>query len=85
MKATALVVLGVLLSVPMATEAVAQTQDPQQACEGDVYTLCGEAVPDQDRIIVCLRAHWKNVSKDCRHVMANYGRTHGGAHSDKGN
>lgn len=51
-----------------------QMQDEQQACEADVYTLCGEAIPDVDRITACLRAHWKDVSKACRKVMANYSR-----------
>jgi hypothetical protein len=85
MKASALIFLGVLLSVPMATKAVEQTTDPQEACEADVYALCGEAIPDQDRITACLRAHWKKVSKDCRKVMANYGRNHSSAHPDKDN
>jgi hypothetical protein len=53
-------------------------QAEQQACEADVYALCGEFIPDVDRITVCLRSHWKDVSHSCRAVMASYGRNHKG-------
>jgi hypothetical protein len=53
-------------------------EQEQQACESDVYALCGEAIPDTDRITACLRAHWSKVSRQCRAVMANYGKHHHG-------
>lgn len=60
----------------------------QQACEGDVYKLCGQAIPDQDRIVACLRKKWSSVSKECREAMANYGkhrhRRHRSSHSGSG-
>jgi hypothetical protein len=55
-----------------------QMQVEQQACENDVYALCGEAIPDQNRIEKCLRSKWSTVSKKCRSVMASYGRRHKG-------
>lgn len=72
---------GISLLFAAATAAAQQTdlqrmQDGQQACEADVYALCGEAIPDVDRITACLRAHWKDVSQACRKVMANYPRRH---------
>jgi hypothetical protein len=57
-----------------------QMQVEQQACQGDVYALCGEAIPDQDRIEKCLRKKWSKVSHKCRKVMASYGRRH---HADQ--
>jgi hypothetical protein len=57
-------------------EANSQMQQEQQACQGDVYALCGEAIPDVDRITTCLRSRWKDVSQECRAVMASYGRNH---------
>lgn len=68
------------ISLVFAAAAAAQQPDPQQmedeqqACEADVYALCGEAIPDVDRITTCLRAHWKDVSQACRTVMAKYPR-----------
>jgi hypothetical protein len=53
-----------------------QMQNEQQACEADVYSLCGEAIPDVDRITACLRVHWKDVSHACRTVMIDHARRH---------
>jgi hypothetical protein len=71
--------LGLLLFAFTASQAAAQmqnpqTQNPEMVCEGDVYALCGDAIPDQVRITACLRANWKQVSHGCREFMAHYGR-----------
>ncbi len=71
-----------LLSTPASAQQQQQMQNgqqmqmEQQACEGDVYALCGQAIPDQNRIAHCLRKNWKKVSHQCRKVMANYGKRH---------
>ncbi len=67
-----------LMFVFVSNHAIAQSQSDQQSCEGDVYNLCGEAIPDQDKIVACLRKKWSKVSKECRHVMASYGKKQGG-------
>ena len=71
---TMLPVLAALMLVVASSQAIAQSQDDQQACEGDVYDLCGDKIPDQDEIVACLRKKWSKVSKECRHVMASYGK-----------
>jgi hypothetical protein len=70
-------VLAALMLAAASSQAIAQSQDAQQACEGDVYDLCGDKIPDQDEIVVCLREKWSKVSKECRHVMASYGKDKG--------
>jgi hypothetical protein len=76
MKAYLPIIMGALLSMFVATELAAQTQDPaqdpEQACGNDVYVLCQQAIPDEVRITACLRAHWDEVSHICRKFMANY-------------
>jgi hypothetical protein len=72
---TVLPLIAVLMLAFVPNQAMAQSQE-QQACEGDVYDLCGEAIPDQDKIVVCLRKHWSKVSKECRHVMVSYAKNH---------
>ena len=57
-------------------EAYSKMQQERQACESDVYALCGDAIPDVERITACLKLHWKNVSRECRAIMASYGRGH---------
>jgi hypothetical protein len=87
MKFTSAVMAGALLAAAISTSAAAEDrqqqqmqnmQAEQQACEGDVYALCGEAIPDQQRIAKCLRKNWSKVSHKCRKVMASYSKRHGG-------
>ncbi len=88
MKICTIVLKSTLISAVFATVANAQMQpnmqppdemqQAQQACEGDVYALCGDAIPDAERITACLRSHWKDVSHQCRAMMASYGRNHSG-------
>jgi hypothetical protein len=62
---------------PMTPEQRQEMQQQQMACGNDVYTLCGEAIPDRDRITACLKKHWKDVSADCKSTMENYGKHRG--------
>ena len=67
-------IFAALMVAFFSMSAKAQTQEEQQSCMDDVYALCGQDVPDRDRITACLRKRWREVSADCRSVMANYGR-----------
>jgi len=72
---------GLLLGTQAPAQQVQQPGDmqiEQQACQDDVYALCGQAIPDQDRIASCLRKQWSKVSPRCRSVMASYGKRHNG-------
>lgn len=71
MKVT-LPILAALMLVFVSGQAIAQSQADQEACEGDVFDLCSEQIPDQDEIVACLRKHWSKVSKQCRRVMINH-------------
>jgi len=65
-------VVGLLLALPAV--APAQTQVDQNGCQDDVFALCGEFIPDRDRIVTCLRHKWREVSPTCRSTMASYGK-----------
>lgn len=60
-----------LVVVVLATQHVqAQTREEQQAaCSDDVFRLCGEAVPDEQRIIACLYERRAQLSPQCRTVF----------------
>jgi len=71
-----------VLALPV--QAIAQDFDvnaAQEACQDDVYSLCGDAVPDQDRIQACLRKHMSKVSAKCRTFMATVGKPHRNANA----
>jgi hypothetical protein len=80
---TCFAILAAMMVALFFTGAIAQEQDEQQACQGDVFALCGEAVPDRGLITACLRKRWSEVSHECRSVLANYGRRHGADHKDR--
>jgi hypothetical protein len=48
------------------------TADERSACEPDVHRLCGEFIPDRDRIIVCLNQKVKQLNPACRGVILFY-------------
>jgi hypothetical protein len=71
------VVLSLALSAAIGllaeTAAVSQenrgTLEQQMACTPDVFRLCGEQIPDANRILVCLRQNTAQLSGPCRAVF----------------
>jgi hypothetical protein len=58
--------LPVLILIGAAAAAGAQTQDAQQACTPDAMRLCGQFIPDRDKVTACMRAHRRQWSDACR-------------------
>ena len=58
------------LALP-STVAVAQISRDQQmaACSGDALKLCGDAIPDEERIVACMSARRSSLSDSCRVVF----------------
>jgi Cysteine rich repeat len=58
-----------------AVSAVAQdrghkgTKEEQDACEPDVYKFCEAAIPDENKILACLKVNVKQLSPKCRKVL----------------
>ena len=48
------------------TPAFAYTQEQQQACTPDAMRLCGNFVPDVDRITACMIENKSQLSPECR-------------------
>jgi hypothetical protein len=45
------------------------TWEQQMACTSDVWRLCGAQIPDEDRIVACLRRNTPQLSGQCRAVF----------------
>jgi hypothetical protein len=45
------------------------TMEQQLACTPDVFRLCGEHIPDSNRIVACLRQNTSQLSGPCRSVF----------------
>jgi hypothetical protein len=52
--------------------ATAETQEEQQACMNDAFTVCGDAIPDRGRVAACLAHNINRISNACRTVMQRY-------------
>jgi hypothetical protein len=59
--------LAVALSLSMLPEAArAYTPEEQQACQPDAMRLCGNFIPDVDRITACMVEKKSQLSPECR-------------------
>jgi hypothetical protein len=71
------IVLGLVIAIGGATGVVAPvsaqeyrgTWEQQMACTPDVWRLCGDQIPDVDRIVACLRQNKPQLSGGCRAVF----------------
>ena len=66
--------LSVALSIMGSSGAHAQQGTPEQqaACQPDVMRLCGNFIPDVDRIVACLKYNEPNLNPACHDVMFPY-------------
>jgi hypothetical protein len=65
--------LFIALSIMGQSRALAQgTPEQQQACQPDVMRLCGNFIPDVDRIVACLKHNEPNLNPACHDVMFPY-------------
>jgi hypothetical protein len=64
---------GVLLTVVGTQAALADeyrgSWEQQMACTPDVWRLCGDQIPDVNRIVACLQRNTPNLSSGCRAVF----------------
>jgi hypothetical protein len=59
--------LAIALSLSFLSSAAdAYTPEQQQACTPDAFRLCGDAIPDVDRVTACMIARRAQLSPECR-------------------
>jgi hypothetical protein len=63
----ALAAAGILVALGALTPASAQ--GGSEACRGDAYRLCNDAIPDRGKVASCLFRHKSQLSSACRAVM----------------
>jgi hypothetical protein len=55
-----------LMSIPVAAQG---TPEQRAACQGDAQRLCGQFIPDVDRITSCMIQRQRYLSAACRSAM----------------
>jgi hypothetical protein len=59
--------LAIALSLSfLSSAAQAYTPEEQQACSPDAFRLCGDAIPDVDRVTACMIRKRSELSPGCR-------------------
>jgi len=48
--------------------------DEQNACYRDANRYCADAIPDQFKVLACLKEHRSRLSKGCQQVLVNNGQ-----------
>jgi hypothetical protein len=67
--------VGLVTALFVATApAQAQAVNAEEACTPDVMRLCQDFVPERDKIVGCLKAKRRQLSKDCRAVFSSKGK-----------
>jgi hypothetical protein len=65
---------GLWLGLTLTPAAAQQgTINPEQACKDDAFRLCGNFIPDRNKVGACLRSHARALSRDCRTVVTGGG------------
>jgi hypothetical protein len=60
---------GIAVQTPAFAEEYRETFEQQLACTQDVLRLCGDQIPDVNRIVACLRQNPPQLSGSCRAVF----------------
>jgi hypothetical protein len=60
---------GIFMQQAAQSQEVRGTLQQQLACTGDVLSLCGDQIPDTNRIVACLRQNTPQLSDGCRAVF----------------
>ena len=61
------------LCVALAPAVVrADPQQGQQACMNDAMTICGQFIPDRERVGACLVANRSRISPACRDAVKHF-------------
>lgn len=50
------------------------SDDEQNACFRDASRFCADAIPDQFKVLACLKEHRKRLSKACLKVLEDNGQ-----------
>jgi hypothetical protein len=50
----------------------ADPQDGRQACMNDAFTVCGQFIPDRERVAGCLISNRTRISLACREALKHF-------------
>lgn len=67
------VLVPAVFCVALAPAALrADPQQDRQACMNDAFTVCGQFIPDRDRVAGCLISNRNRISLACREALKHF-------------
>jgi hypothetical protein len=72
MKLRRAAALALLCLVPQLAAMPARAQDDHYACMNDAMMVCGQYIPDRERVAHCLMANRSRVSPACRAALKRF-------------
>jgi hypothetical protein len=69
MKFTSAIALSLLCLSFAPLGAKADEQSDQQACMGDAMNICGQFIPDREKVGACLYSNRAKLTPACRTAM----------------
>ncbi len=64
--------LGVFCLALAPAAVRADPQQDQQACMNDAMTVCGQFIPDRERVASCLISNRSRISAACRAALKHF-------------
>jgi len=65
-------VLGLFFLTVAPVAAMADPQQDQDACMMDAQTVCGQFIPDRERVAHCLMTNRRRISPACRAALKHF-------------
>jgi len=72
MKVCAVTLLTLFFLTPAPAVVMADSQQDQDACFGDAQMICGQFIPDRERVAQCLMANRNRVTAKCREALKHF-------------
>lgn len=66
MASVIVLLVGSCVPARAGVDKYAVTPEEHAACDGDAMSLCADTLPDQDRLVACMRAKQSQLSPVCR-------------------
>jgi hypothetical protein len=67
-----LLALGLFALAAAPVSVMADEMQDQQACMQDAQTICGQFIPDRERVAHCLMTNRRKISPACRTALRHF-------------
>jgi hypothetical protein len=65
-------VIYALFAMVLSCASARAEESSQNACMQDAFSICGQFIPDRERVAACLISHRSKVSAACRGALAHF-------------